>query len=186
MGAVLRHAARIGDLREAGLGSSPEAAAARRWDGVADERQVAHALQLCCWINGVERRRFSPPYAEKDADAKHAFFLEHVAEALTPAGIQRLRGEWQDEYAEVMEGWAALQGGGGGSEGQGDCSAVHRHGDVGLAVLRPPRPLHYYSSFSHAIGCDVVATLLPGRRYEVECRCLCARGGGGLGGCRGR
>ena len=71
--------------------SSPEAAAARRWDGVADERQVAHALQLCCWINGVERRRFSPPYAEKDADAKHAFFLEHVAEALTPAGIQRLR-----------------------------------------------------------------------------------------------
>lgn len=62
--ALLRHAARIGDLREAGLGSSPEALAARSWDGVTSEEQVHHALKLCCWINTIERTRFSPPYGE--------------------------------------------------------------------------------------------------------------------------
>lgn len=41
--AVLRHAARIGDLREAGLGDSPQALAARRWDGVESEEQVRAA-----------------------------------------------------------------------------------------------------------------------------------------------
>lgn len=38
--AVLRHAARIGDLREAGLGDSPQALQARQWDGVESEEQV--------------------------------------------------------------------------------------------------------------------------------------------------
>ena len=88
---VLRHAARIGDLREAGLGGSREAAACRAWDGVRDEAAVHHALKLCCWMNTVERRRFSPPYVDKDADAKHAFFRDHLAAALTEEGVEALR-----------------------------------------------------------------------------------------------
>ena len=89
--ALLRHAARIGDLREAGLGDDPEAAAARRWDGVTTAAQVHHALQLNCWINTVERTRFSPPYVDKDADAKFAYVLQRLGAALTPEGIEALR-----------------------------------------------------------------------------------------------
>lgn len=60
-----------------------------------------------------------------------------------------------------MDGWRALAGAPG---------AVSRHDDVGLAVLRPPSPLHYYSLFSHAIGADTVLTQLPKQRYELESR----------------
>ena len=51
-----------------------------------------------------------------------------------------------------QQGWELLERG--KAEG-----AVRRHQDLGLAVLRAPRPLHYYSLFSHAIGCDVVVRL---------------------------
>jgi hypothetical protein len=50
-----------------------------------------------------------------------------------------------------LQGWQLLENG--KAEG-----AVRRHEGVGVAVLRPPRPLHYYSLFSHAIGCDVVVS----------------------------
>lgn len=30
--------------------------------------QVNHALKLNCWVNTVERQRFSPPYVDKDSD----------------------------------------------------------------------------------------------------------------------
>ncbi|KAL4433981.1 hypothetical protein ABPG75_000422 [Micractinium tetrahymenae] len=160
--AVLRHAARIGDLREAGLGSGHLAAEARRWDGVESEEEVHHALKLCCWMNTIERTRFSPPYVDKDSDAKHQYFLERLAAALTPEGIEALRPEWEEEYAAVLEGWALLEG--------GRPAAVQAHPQLGLAVLRPPRPLHYYSLFSHALGADTVLTVLPGQRYEVESR----------------
>lgn len=50
--AVLRHAARIGDLREAGLGSSEQAAAARRWDGVEMEGVVRGLGGSTAWASG--------------------------------------------------------------------------------------------------------------------------------------
>ena len=36
-------------------------------------KQVNHALKLNCWVNTVERQRFSPPYVDKDADEASAF-----------------------------------------------------------------------------------------------------------------
>jgi hypothetical protein len=38
----------------------------------------------------------------------------------------------------------------------------------GLAVVKPAAPLHYYSIFSRTIGQDVVLTMYPGNKYEVE------------------
>lgn len=160
--ALLRHAARIGDLREAGLGSSPEALAARSWDGVTSEEQVHHALKLCCWINTIERTRFSPPYVDKDADAKHVYFLERLAAALTTEGIAELRQEWEEDYSSVLAGWQLME--------DMRPNSVHRHDNLGMVVLRPARPLNYYSLFSFAIGADTVVTVLPGNRYEVESR----------------
>lgn len=186
---VLRHAARIGDLREAGLGTSAEAAAARRWDGIETEAQLHHALQLSCWINSVELSHFSPPYVDKDAESKHRWFLQRLPGALTPNGIAALREvrtevveslvprlavecklavlrdylqDWQAEYDAVMEGWQLME--------RGRPATVQRHDELGLVVLRPPRPLHYYSLFSFAICADVVVTCMPGNCYEVESR----------------
>ncbi|PRW60398.1 hypothetical protein C2E21_1135 [Chlorella sorokiniana] len=160
--AVLRHAARIGDLREAGLGDSPQALEARQWDGVESEEQVHHALKLCCWINTIERRDFSPPYVDKDSSDKHEYFLARLADALTPAGIEALRPDWEEEYERVLAGWRAVQ--------EGLPSSVERHEGLGLAVLRLQQPLHYYSAWSWAIGCDTVLTVLPWQRYELESR----------------
>ncbi len=56
--AVLRHAARIGDLREAGLGDSPQALQARQWDGVESEEQVRLVVAFlfeCGWWVYVKR-----------------------------------------------------------------------------------------------------------------------------------
>lgn len=116
--ALLRHTARIGDLREAGLGGSAEALLARQWDGVSSEATVLHALQLSCWINTVERTRFTPPYIDKDADAKHRFFLDNLAAALTPQGILGLR--------EV-----------GSPSPRNGCRAHFWHGNGGLRALPP-------------------------------------------------
>lgn len=44
--------------------------------------------------------------------------------------------------------------------------------ELGLAVVRAPRPLHYYSSFSHTIGCDYVvrSACRPRRALAVRAR----------------
>jgi hypothetical protein len=70
--------------------------------------------------------------------------------------------DWQEEYNVVMEGWQLVE--------CGRPATVQRHDELGLVVVRPPRPLHYYCLFSFAIGADVVVTCMPGNRYEVESR----------------
>lgn len=158
---VLRHTARLGDFREGGFGDGQHAQQCLGWDGLSSEGQALRALKVACWINTVERTRFSAPYEGKDADEKFGFFLGALLPVLEdPEGV---RGQWEEEYREVLQGWRLLE------EGRSGGSVV-RYDDIGLAVLRPPRPLHYYSLFSHAIGCDVVLCQYPGQRYEVECR----------------
>lgn len=56
---------------------------------------------------------------------------------------------------QVVAGFDQLQGLG--------CS-VQVYKDVGLAVLRCPEPLHYYSLFSHTCGCDYVLTMYDHHR----------------------
>lgn len=82
------------------------------------------------------------------------------------------------EYGAVLAGWSLLAPGVSvaSSSGSGGlhlpaAAGVVRHEGLGVAVVRVPRPLHYYSLFSFAEpGCDVVVTLMDGQRYEVECR----------------
>ncbi|KAG2435847.1 hypothetical protein HXX76_007042 [Chlamydomonas incerta] len=154
---VLRHMARIGDFREAFL--SPELVARHgAEDGIANVRDAFTALKLVCWLNSVERNRFSAPYEAKDCDSKFAFFLPRFAAVL--ANPESVWQEWQDEYKEVVSGFDVLTG---------EPPSVERHKSVGLAVLRPPEPsLHYYSLFSHSVGYDTVLTMYDGQRYEVE------------------
>ncbi|KAG2451189.1 hypothetical protein HYH02_003796 [Chlamydomonas schloesseri] len=155
--AVLRHMARIGDFREAFL--SPELVSRHgSEDGIVNIRDAFTALKLVCWLNSVERNRFSAPYEAKDCDAKFAFFLPRFAAVL--ANPESVWQEWQDEYKEVVSGFDVLTG---------EPPSVERHKSVGLAVLRAPEPsLHYYALFSHTVGYDTVLTMYDNHRYEVE------------------
>jgi len=59
-----------------------------------------------------------------------------------------------------MTGLAAVE-----SEG-----SVSRDASTGVAIVRAPRPLHYYSLFSQTIGADVIVSVYPGQHYEVEAK----------------
>lgn len=216
--------------------------------------QVHHALKLCCWINTIERRDFSPPYVDKVRGPSclpqqklgqlqwRVFMRRLVARlllcrqaptglplplhpALCPPGlvrqarvlpvkagwrphsrghrgtaprewtrggwvggwdtrgglevswralqttachpaavatVRRTSQDWEEEYERVLAGWRGVQ--------EGLPSSVERHEGLGLAVLRLQQPLHYYSAWSWAIGCDTVLTVLPWQRYELESR----------------
>ncbi len=43
--------------------------------------------------------------------------------------------------------------------------SVERYPAVGVVVLRPAEPLHYYSLFSHTVQYDTVLTMYDGQRY---------------------
>jgi len=125
---LLRRAAALHDFREALLGTAAGHA----------------ALALCCWINTIERTRFSPPYEDKDADEKFEFFLRELGPFLEAP--QAYEAQWRHEYAAVLREWESLRG----------CVTVYE--DVGLAVVRAPAAVHYYSLFSHSLGCDSVVS----------------------------
>ena len=174
--AVLRHAARVGDLRSAGVDAAgPAAAACRDWDG-ASAAEAEAALKLNCWINSLERSRFTRPYEEHDSELKFSFFLDHLGAALADIDAPGIRADWEAEYEQVVEGLRALAAAGEGSGAAEDAAAeagpwgVVRFTDCGVAVVMGG-PWHYYAAFSLAEpGCDAVVTVMAGRRYEVECR----------------
>lgn len=58
----------------------------------------------------------------------------------------------------VRQGYTALGG------------RVTIHDSLGLAVARPDEPLHYYSLFSRSREADVLLTLYPGNKYELEAK----------------
>ena len=41
---------------------------------------------------------------------------------------------------------------------------------IGLAIARPDGPMHYYSLFSRSLGSDVLLTVYPGNKYELEAK----------------
>lgn len=141
----LRVAAALHDFREMSAPEGPDA-----------HPLALPALALCCWVNSIERAQFSPPYDDKDADDKFAFFLKELEGFLeSPEAYKPL---WCEEYERVLADYRLIA-----EQGQ-----VRRYPDIGVAVVKCPHPVHYYALFSHTIGCDVVVSLYEGHRYEVE------------------
>jgi hypothetical protein len=148
---LLRAASIIGDLRELDL-RSPSA----------DE-----ALHLCCWSNSVERNLFYRPFegSERDGcDHKYKHFLPRMAgvlEGLAEGNAATVCAEGMDEYQQVIEDYNTMQE---------DTCVRDQLPEIGLVILAPPRPVHYYALFSRTIGYDTVLTIFPGNRYELECK----------------
>uniref|UniRef100_A0A061R1C2 Uncharacterized protein n=2 Tax=Tetraselmis sp. GSL018 TaxID=582737 RepID=A0A061R1C2_9CHLO len=141
---VLELVAHLGDFREAELAKLSEGSV------------VDSALKICCWINTLERSKFSKPWETKDSEEKFDWFLPRLQDVLADPSTGRQH--WESEYREVLEGFASLEG------------RVEAFPDLGLAVARPPRPLHYYCTFSRTVGSDVLLTVYEGGRYELEAK----------------
>lgn len=132
---LLRIAAALHDFRELDF------------DGTGSAAKLAHqALALCCWINTIERAQFTPPFEESDADEKFSFFLANLGIFLE--NPENFKDIWQPEYEQVLEDYKLIE-----KQGQ-----VKKYPEIGLAIVRCPRPVHYYALFSHTLDCDVVVS----------------------------
>jgi hypothetical protein len=131
---LLRAAAELSDFRS-GL-------AAMGADGCAPGAPPPAALALAAWINSVERRHFTMPYEDRDSsDEKFAYFLRELPRFLRDPRARRA--EWAAEAEAVLNDWRALRA-------MPRADAPRLHADVGLAVVRAPRPGH--CEFSCALG----------------------------------
>jgi hypothetical protein len=127
---ILRHAARIGDFREAYLCPDLVSALGNE-DKLTFIREAYSALKVATWVWATERLLFSAPYAKKDAAEKYRWFLPRLGRVL--ADPEAYWSEWQRDYSAAVSGfdllagpdalverwWPAAAGGGGGGEGGG-------------------------------------------------------------------
>ncbi|SDK00601.1 hypothetical protein SAMN05421823_101635 [Catalinimonas alkaloidigena] len=138
--------ARIGDFRELNL----------------DRPAARAALPLVCWINERETALFYPPFAAGGREAvasvpKFTFFNEAFEEVLRQP--EMFRDHWGPEHDTVLQDAALVRQ---------HADAIVRYPELGLVVLRLPRPVHYYALFGVTEGFDMVLAQYPDQRYELE------------------
>lgn len=160
---LLVECARLGDFRELVL-TSPAGRA---------------ALVFNVWLNAIERERFWRPFHKKNEKQenteKFAWFLPRCEAALESAdrygkaagaeadveALAPLRADapsqFDAELSRVLRDAEDLA--------RSPCGSVRRVETLGLAVLHPPRTMHYYALFGPTAGCDVVVSIYPGHRY---------------------
>tara|TARA_B110000503_G_scaffold140267_1_gene230659 strand:- start:516 stop:1541 length:1026 start_codon:yes stop_codon:yes gene_type:complete len=133
--------ARIGDFRE----FNP------------DHEKHHFALKLCCWMNKVEKEKFYRPFESSDeienCVEKFEFFPPLFVEVLK--NIENYKADWKDEYDAVLFGI------------DNEVSS-ELHDRIGLVKKEFKNPSHYYSSFSKTDGYDIVLSIYPENRYELE------------------
>lgn len=143
--AVLKAVARIGDFREPDL-SRPE-----------DEI----ALKIVCWIDAEERTRFYPPFGEeyelKACEEKFEWFLPRFSEVVKDPDA--FREVWEADFLRFKNDYARIHG----SETQ-----IETIVETGMAIIRTHSPVSYYALFSASHGSDIVLSIYPDNRYELE------------------
>lgn len=142
---LLRAMALLGDFREI----PPDAQLAEK------------AIQLVSWINTVEKSEFYAPFAEKEEEdsacvAKYRYFLEAFSDVLHQT--DRYRNDWLQEAERVWNDLKQME-----AEGQ-----ARFYADIRLLVVSAPEPLHYYALFGQSAGADMVLSIYPENRYELE------------------
>ena len=171
---VLRHAARIDDLRESGLGGSPQALQARQWDGVESEEQVG-SPHICYfnrsgWFGGM-------PGTAQGFSLSSSLLTTHAHTAPLPAGAPRPQAVLLDQHDRAARLLAALCGQGGAPRKQTTlrqpiyaslpgCNMNLRHGRRAASVVQQTKqtalvPAHPHTSLPSP-GLERQARLLPG------------------------
>ena len=115
------------------------------------------ALKLCCWMNKVEKGKFYRPFENKDeiesCVEKFEFFLPRFKKVIE--NIEDFKEDWYEEYEAVQNG---IQ--------QQVSSTVFE--SIGLVKKEFEKPSHYYALFSDTEGSDIVLSIYPNNRYELE------------------
>lgn len=123
-----------------------------------DDETYSAALSLVCYLNTLESEKFYAPFEMEAAEAtvclpKYEYFLEHfsgyMASEITFVTSEHLMVK---SHQDRME-----------SSGQ-----MMKYPEIGLAVVASPTPLHYYALFADTADIDLVLTMYPGNRYELE------------------
>lgn len=143
--ALLKAAAVLGDFRE--LPANAELA--------------NNAIRLVAWLNTVEKARFYAPFGEKQHEekacvAKYEFFLGAFEEALN--NPHKFSHEWDEEAGKIAGDLSALK-----TKGK-----ICLHEDIRLLVVIAPEPLHYYALFGQSAQADMVLSVYPDHKYELE------------------
>ncbi|KAH9258752.1 hypothetical protein BASA81_003254 [Batrachochytrium salamandrivorans] len=122
------------------------------------------ALRLACWMNCEERQRFYEPFGspifsedgEQGAHPKFDYFLtefERVLSVVTVDDDGKLSGG--EEVDQVLQSLSEIQ-------------HSQSHPELGLVVMYLAQPGHYYALFSQSRLHDIVVSVYPNNRYEVE------------------
>lgn len=142
---VLNQMATIGDFRELNLNKEG-----------ADE-----ALKLVCYINAVEKEKFYVPFGEADEIKlcvdKFNYFIPHFKEVLL--NPNSVKSAWEAEYLQVIRDYKKIDGG---------KYPLNNYEDIGLQCVHAKEPMHYYGLFSKSEGFDILMSIYPHNRYEVE------------------
>lgn len=116
-----------------------------------------YALKLCCWMNQVEKDKFYRPFEDKDeienCVQKFDFFLQVFSEVLQ--SIDEYKENWETEYNLVHTGIKFE-----------NKSCVYKN--IGLIKKDFQQPSHYYALFNSTEGFDIVLTIYPNNRFELE------------------
>lgn len=148
---LLISAAMLGDFREFDSGSDTG----------------REALKLCCLLNAVESTQFCLPFGDLDdatieyevAQQKFAYFLPRLDAWMND--LDSVAAHWQDEYDRVMSDLNLIDSG---------AVRVDELTEIGLSIIRTPRPLHYYAICSRING-GAMLTILEDKPYaEFEYR----------------
>ena len=150
---VLIEAARIDDVREMTLSN----------DRVEDP-VTCKALKLCCWITNEEQARFWKQYQLGDDEHKRCcekfhYFLPRISELLKRVENDDFK---PGVYTDVIDDIDSLY--------RSPRSQIERWDDVGIVVIHVEKPLEYYALFSCTRNADVVVTIYPENKYEIECK----------------
>jgi hypothetical protein len=146
--AVFRQMALIGDFRE--------------YNPNLPETELA--LKLVSWINKKEKELFYAPFGaqfteQKEAELcveKYHWFLANFADVLHHP-FDYLA-DWKEEYNRVKADYTLIQE-------EGKRTAIE---EIRLNVVHAPTPVHYYALYAHSEDTDMVLSIYPGQRYELE------------------
>lgn len=147
-GKVFRQMALIGDFRE--------------YNPHLPESDLA--LKLVCWINKKEKELFYAPFGAQFTEQKEVqmcvdkydWFLENFGDVLI--NQEAYQADWEEEYNRVREDYRLIGD-------QGDREWIE---DVRIQIIHVPRPVHYYALYAHSEIADMVLSIYPDNRYELE------------------
>ncbi|CAN5140071.1 hypothetical protein BH23BAC1_BH23BAC1_01090 [soil metagenome] len=142
---ILREMALIGDFRELNL-SKP----------FGDE-----ALKLVCWINSTEKAEFYPPFGAsgemKLCIEKYNFYLKEFSKVLS--NPEDYQDAWDLEFQLVKHHYNLVNR---------EIKNTETIPEIKLLIVKAPHPLHYYALFSNSSSYDMVMSIYPENRYELE------------------